>query len=198
MNSEITGVILCGGRSSRMKTDKALLKLGERTIIEIILDKLKSIFKEIIISSNESHKYEFLNVRIINDIYTNRGPLAGIHSALTYSNQEKIFVSACDIPLVPKEMIDFLINYQSNCQVILPKFQGRVQFLCGIYSKSINDIIEHILNSPTKKGALYELAENVSTEIIDIDELEFVSPDIFLNLNTTDDFDRIKRIFNTL
>ncbi len=105
-----TGVILCGGKSSRMNTDKALLKLGESTIIEIIYNKLKNIFKEVLISANDIEKYKFLNAKIIKDIYTDRGPLAGIHSALKYSESEKIFVTACDIQLVPTELINYLLK----------------------------------------------------------------------------------------
>lgn len=92
LNKKITGVVLCGGKSSRMNTDKALLKLGEKTIIEIIYKKLKSVFDEVIISANDSEKYKFLDAQIIKDIYKDRGPLAGIHSALKYSEYEKIFI----------------------------------------------------------------------------------------------------------
>ncbi len=175
----------------------SIKKIGEKIIIEIILEKLKEVFSEIIISANDYEKYDFLNRKIISDIYKERGPLAGIHSALKHSKHEMIFVSACDIPLEPIKLIQFLINFKSNCQIILPKLDGRIQFLCGIYSKSITPYIEQILNSNSKKGSLYELVENVSSEIIDISELNF-NPDIFLNINTPDDFERIKLIFNKI
>jgi molybdopterin-guanine dinucleotide biosynthesis protein A len=197
MCPDITGVILCGGKSSRMNTDKALLKLGESTIIEIIYNKLKNIFQEVLISANDLEKFKFLNAKIIKDIYADRGPLAGIHSALKYSESEKIFVTACDIPLVPTQLISYLLKYKSDKEIILPKLKDRIQFLCGIYSKQIIPNIEQIFNSNDKKGAMFELLEYIPAEIIEVDEFEFANSDIFLNVNTPEDFYKIKKIFNS-
>lgn len=197
MCSDITGVILCGGKSSRMNNDKALLELNESTLIEIIFNKLKNIFQDVLISANDVEKYKFLKAKIIKDIYTDRGPLAGIHSALKNSESVKIFVTACDIPLVPTELISYLLKHNSNKEIILPKFKDRIQLLCGIYSKSIIPAIERIFNLADRKGAMFELMEFVPTEIIEVDEFEFVNSDIFLNVNTPEDFDKIKKIFNS-
>ncbi|MCK7517640.1 MAG: NTP transferase domain-containing protein [Ignavibacteriales bacterium] len=60
MRNDITGIILCGGKSSRMQTNKALLKLSDKTVIEIVAEKLKSIFNEVLISANDSKEYDFL------------------------------------------------------------------------------------------------------------------------------------------
>jgi molybdopterin-guanine dinucleotide biosynthesis protein A len=180
-----------------MNTDKALLKLGESTIIEIIYNKLKNIFQEVLISANDLEKFKFLNAKIIKDIYADRGPLAGIHSALKYSESEKIFVTACDIPLVPTQLISYLLKYKSDKEIILPKLKDRIQFLCGIYSKQIIPNIEQIFNSNDKKGAMFELLEYIPAEIIEVDEFEFANSDIFLNVNTPEDFYKIKKIFNS-
>lgn len=59
MRNDLSGIILCGGNSSRMQTNKALLKLGDKTVIEIIAAKLKSIFNEVLISANDSKEYDF-------------------------------------------------------------------------------------------------------------------------------------------
>ena len=69
MYSDITGVILAGGKSSRMGVNKSFLKLGNQTIIERIVDLMKSIFSEVIIITNTPDEYKFLNLPLYEDIY---------------------------------------------------------------------------------------------------------------------------------
>jgi len=79
-------IILAGGQSSRMGRDKALLELGEYTLIEYIVNKVKTFgFDEIILVTNQVEKYSFLDVKIVKDFFPGLGPLAGIHAGLFYS-----------------------------------------------------------------------------------------------------------------
>jgi len=92
MIKDITGIILCGGKSSRMLTNKALLKLNDKTVIEIVLSEMKNVFDKVILSANECDDFSFLNIPVIKDIQVNRGPLSGIYSALKESKTEKNFI----------------------------------------------------------------------------------------------------------
>lgn len=199
MRKDITGIILCGGKSSRMQTNKALLKLGDKTVIEIVAAKLKSIFNEVLISANNCNEYDFLNLPVVNDYFVGKGPLAGIHSALKYSSTDKNFIISCDMPLISVELIKYLINLNSEKSILLPKSNRRIQQLCGIYSKSVIDEIENIFKLSEKdkniKGSVYELLERASNEIIDVDDLNFYSKNIFLNMNSPEDYELIKDIY---
>ena len=199
MRNDITGIILCGGESSRMQTNKALLKLGDKTVIEIVAEKLKSIFNEVLISANDSKEYDFLKLPVVNDIFIGKGPLAGIHSALKYSSTENNFIISCDMPLISIELINYLINLNSEKSILLPKSNGRIQQLCGIYSQSVIEEIENIFKLSEKnkniKGSIYELLERVIVEFIDIDDLNFYNKNIFLNMNSPEDYKLIKNIY---
>ena len=199
MRNDITGIILCGGKSSRMQKNKALLKLSDKTVIEIVTEKLKSIFNEVLISANDSKQYDFLNLPVVYDIFIGKGPLAGIHSALKYSSTKNNFIVSCDIPLISIELIKYLINLNSEKSILLPKSNGRIQQLCGIYSKSVIYEIENIFKLSEKdkniKGSVYELLERASIEFIDVDELNFYNKNIFLNMNSPEDYKLIKNIY---
>ena len=199
MRNDITGIILCGGKSSRMQTNKALLKLGDKTVIEIVAAKLKCIFNKVFISANDSKEYDFLKLPVVNDIFIGKGPLAGIHSALKYSSTEKNFIISCDMPLISVELIKYLINFNFEKSILLPKSNGRIQQLCGIYSKSLIDEIENIFKLSEKdkkiKGSIYELLERASIEIIDVDNLNIYNKNIFLNMNSPEDYEFIKNIY---
>ncbi len=199
MRNDITGIILCGGKSSRMQTNKALLKLGDKTVIEIVAEKLKSIFNEVLISANDTKEYDFLKLPVVNDIFIGKGPLAGIHSALKYSSTEKNFIISCDMPLISVELIKYFINLNSEKSILLPKSYRRIQQLCGIYSKSVLDEIENIFKLSEKdkniKGSVYELLERVPIELIYVDDLNIYNKNIFLNMNSPEDYELIKNIY---
>ncbi|MEG8945723.1 molybdenum cofactor guanylyltransferase [Rosettibacter firmus] len=196
MYSDITGVILAGGKSSRMGLNKALLKLGDKKIIEIAVDLMKSIFPEVIIITNSPDEYSFLQLPLFEDIYKWKGPLAGIHSALINSKTEKVFVLSCDMPLMTKEMIEYIINYESDKPIKFCEAAGYHQPLAGVYSKSLIADIENIISSEkTNDKSFHQFLKNVNAEIIYPQGLTFYSDEIFFNVNNPVDYDTILKKF---
>jgi molybdopterin-guanine dinucleotide biosynthesis protein A len=208
MYQDITAIILSGGKSTRMGENKSFLKSGEITVIEHIVELLKSIFSNIIIITNEPELYEFLNVGLFSDIYKNAGPLAGIHSGLINSASEKNFIISCDIPLMTPEMFKSIVDYPSDKLIILPKADGFVQELCGIYSKSLIPVIEKIITDvqsvesrnseqTKRKCKVHQLINSVPVTIIEKPEiLSGYKENIFLNMNNPDDYELIKGIIS--
>ncbi|NUM36777.1 MAG: molybdenum cofactor guanylyltransferase, partial [Candidatus Brocadiae bacterium] len=105
MYANISCVILSGGKSSRMGQNKALMKIGNQSLIEIMYGKVKGLFREILISSNSPHEYSFLNIPIVPDLVQNKGPIAGIYSGLKSAKNDRVFFISCDIPLMTPELI---------------------------------------------------------------------------------------------
>ncbi|MDT3740152.1 MAG: molybdenum cofactor guanylyltransferase [Candidatus Kapabacteria bacterium] len=204
MYQDITAIILSGGKSTRMGENKSFLKIGDITVIEHIVELLKSIFSDIIIITNEPELYEFLNVRLFSDIYKNAGPLAGIHSGLINSASEKNFIISCDIPLMTAEMIKSIVDYPSDKLITIPKADGFVQELCGIYSKSLIPVIEKIISDvqsvesrnseQTKRQCkIHQLINSIPVTIIEKPEiLSGYKENLFLNMNNPDDYELIK------
>jgi molybdopterin-guanine dinucleotide biosynthesis protein A len=197
--SNITAFILAGGSSSRIGSNKALLEIGGKSLISRLIEIVHPIFDEVIISSNESELYEGTGKRIIKDIITGKGPLGGIHSALQFTKTEKNFFVSCDMPFISKDVIEFLCGYKSGKAILIPKAEGRIQQLCGIYSKSVLQEVENLLVKSNKstsnlKGSIFELMDRVQTEIVEVDKIGFYHSNLFLNINTPDDFDYAKNI----
>ena len=146
-----TLAILAGGKSSRMNyNNKALLSYKEKTFIENIIEAGKN-FKKVVIVANNKEIYRDFNVDVISDIYVGNGPLSGIHSALSYSDTDKVLCVACDMPLISKDTLEFLANVKEEYEILVPRVNDRLQPLCSIYSKKIIGQIEKALENGDNK-----------------------------------------------
>ncbi|MBM2816106.1 MAG: mobA [Ignavibacteria bacterium] len=204
MYKDITGIILSGGKSQRMGVNKSFLPFGSVTIIEHMLNLMKSVFEDNILITNEPESYERFNIPTYPDIYKNIGPLGGIHSGLSASSTEKNFVISCDIPMMTKEIIQFISDYQSSAKIIVAKADGFIQQLCGVYNRSCltmaEDIIKHSLEQETRdvmqvkrKCKVLTLLDVVGAEIIDIEkECKDYKSGAYFNINKPEDYQKIQ------
>lgn len=199
MRNDITGIILCGGKSSRMQTNKALLKLGSKTIVEIILEEMKKVFDEVLLNVNECDDFSFLNIPIVNDIQVNRGPLSGIYSSLKKSKTTKNFIVTCDLPLINSEMIEYISKVDSDKEIIVPSINGIPQRLFGIYDKSVIVKIEKLFHltetDKSIKGSVYDLHQIADTELVEISHLNIFNHNMFFNVNTPQEYEKVKSMY---
>jgi len=129
-------IILSGGKSSRMGTNKALLKINDKPNIERIRDALKEYFNEIILVTNEPKRYEFLGLKITSDQYPGMGPLAGLHAGLMASEADINLLAACDMPFVSGELASALAARCQGYDAVIPVIEGKQHPLFAVYHKS--------------------------------------------------------------
>lgn len=197
MYFDITGVILAGGKSSRMGVNKTFLKLGNQSIIERIVDLLKSIFSEVILITNTPEEFRFLQLPLYEDVYKWKGPLAGIHSGLLNSKTGQNFIISCDVPLISKEMIEYIIEYKSDKPIKFCEAAGYHQPLVGRYSKKIlKEIEKFISNNEMSDKSFHCFLKSVDAEIIHPEKLLFYKDELFFNLNRPEDYENLKLKFD--
>ncbi|UTJ06748.1 molybdenum cofactor guanylyltransferase MobA [Arcobacter roscoffensis] len=178
---EIPCVILCGGKSSRMGEDKSLLPFDDKsTLTQYQFDRLKPYFKDIYISS-KIDKFDFLDKnRLLLDESEVYSPIAAIDSILNKLNEEKIFIITVDTPLVSIDSINKLISSSDDYDITVAK-TIRTHNLCGVFSKSIKNTTEKMLNDDFHKVGF--LLQNNKTNII-----QLPNDDEFINLNHKEDY----------
>ncbi|ETI67686.1 molybdenum cofactor guanylyltransferase [Neobacillus vireti] len=130
-------IILAGGKSSRMGTNKALLKINEKTNIERTCDALKLLFDDIILVTNEPETYEFLEMKMIPDHYPGMGPLAGVHAGLTASDYDVNFIVACDMPFISVELAEALVHACGHYDAVIPVINGKQHPLFAVFHKKV-------------------------------------------------------------
>jgi len=196
---DIKGIILSGGKSSRMGRNKSFLKIGDKTIIERVRDFLQGIFQDVILIANDPEEYKFLGLPMFEDVYRHKGPLAGIHSGLKHSKTNLNFIISCDLPFMTKEMINYLIEYKTDKLITIAKADGFIQQLAGKYSKECLSPSEKILKElienenrdevqKKRKCNVLSLIDLVGAEIISAESLPFYNEDLYFNMNRTEDY----------
>ncbi|MFK4341202.1 molybdopterin-guanine dinucleotide biosynthesis protein A [Paenibacillus sp. RC21] len=114
MMVEVTGIIVAGGRSSRMGQDKAMLQLGGVTVLERISAVLGQVAQRVIVVARDTQQYRRFGLETTTDLYPGLGPLSGIHAGLSASNTEWGIVVACDMPFVQPEVLRALIAHTTD------------------------------------------------------------------------------------
>jgi molybdopterin-guanine dinucleotide biosynthesis protein A len=191
MNSTVAGAILAGGKSLRMGKDKALLKFDGRPFVSHVATTLQEVFDQVILVANDPSTYEFLGLETIGDIYRECGPLGGIHSALVRAGGADIFVSACDTPFVTRDLIRYIVGFDSNAPVKIPSFKQQLHPLCGLYTQNCLRVIVERLES--RRLRVVDFVESIHAEVIPISpDLPFYREDLFANFNTPEDYSHNK------
>lgn len=183
---KVTGVILAGGKSSRMGEDKSLLKIKGKTLTELAHNAIKDFCDEIIVSSNSQENIIF-NTKHINDIYKGIGPMGGIYSALKISSNETNLVVSCDMPFVSKEYISFILEQSTNFDVCISSFEEKMFPFPGIYKKNIINLLKNEINN--KHYKLTKFIGKVNNIIIDFETSDlFYNEKMFYNINDKESY----------
>jgi molybdopterin-guanine dinucleotide biosynthesis protein A len=154
INQPATTIVMAGGESRRMGTDKSMLSIKGQSIIESICRQLRDCFDEILISTNQVDKFAFLGFKIVPDKVPEQGPLMGIASALEVSTNEYNFVVACDIPKINLNYVNRMLTeaIESQADIVIP-VTGKRKYepLFAIYRKRIIEAIHKTLLSGKHK-----------------------------------------------
>lgn len=182
MKEELTGIILAGGKSSRMGFDKGLAVVDGKKMIEHVFDSLSKVVDRVIVIAN-SDVYDFLNVPVFEDIYREKGPLSGIYTGLHYSESLKNLIVACDMPFVNSSIFEKILSCSANNQVVIPEVKGMLEPLCGYYHKGIEVAVKNFIEED-------QLAVHKALKSFDFQVVKIVGEEkerLFKNINSKED-----------
>jgi molybdopterin-guanine dinucleotide biosynthesis protein A len=179
----ITGIILAGGKSSRMGTDKGFLKFQGSTFLERIINSMKPLVNDIIIVSNNSDYNEFKYKRV-EDIIESSGPLAGLYTGLYHSKTQYNLVLSCDVPLLNSKVLNILLEgIDDVSEVIQLKSKDSTLPLIAIYQKHcLHRCLELLQNGERRLQVAVE-GFTTKTILLDTSLEKYVK-----NINTMEQF----------
>jgi molybdopterin-guanine dinucleotide biosynthesis protein A len=180
----MTGIILAGGRSSRMGTPKALLPFAGEPLLLHIVRRLQALFPEVVVVGAPGQQLPPIAVRTVEDVEAYQGPVGGIYYGLRSIADEAAFVTSCDAPFASIALIRELVRLHPHHDVVVPRWEGRLQPLFAVYRTSVVAPLEQQLRSGELRPV--SLFDKVKTRIVDEEEVRRFDPEgaSFINLNT--------------
>lgn len=142
---EAAGVILAGGKSRRMGSDKTFMKVGQAGMIQHVAAELQKVFKEILVAGGSEETGRRLGLTVVADIIPGGGPLSGIHAALNIASYNKCLVVPCDMPFLKAELAALMMSLARGYDVTVPTDGTYFQPLFAVYDKSCIKVIEQAL-----------------------------------------------------
>ena len=177
-----------------MGSDKGLLRIGPRRLIEVVLETIRPLFPETVIVADETAAYQGLGVPVVPDRIPGKGPLGGIHAALCSSRFPYTFCIACDMPLVNPAVVAHLCALGPGYDAVVPEWEAGYEPLHALYGQSCLSHVERMVREDRLRvDALFSA---VRVRRVVPDELRPLDPLLrsFMNVNTPDELEVARRM----
>jgi molybdopterin-guanine dinucleotide biosynthesis protein A len=185
---DVTGVILAGGRSRRMGKDKTMLEIGGVTLFDRALRMMRGLFSEVLIAGDRKDL-----VRPGVPCYPDSFPgsaLGGLYTGLMASSHDMIFVCSCDMPSPSMNIARLVVSQDHAYDVVVPRTPDGLEPLFARYHKRCLPAMKAMLDR--QEFRIYNFYPLVRIRYLDVAELPADWQSSFLNINTPEEYKRIK------
>ena len=194
----LTAIILAGGKSSRMDSDKnkSMLRLNGKYLIDIVRSKLKCVVGDNIIIVGPPGRYLSYK-QVVPDLFSRKGPLMGIYSGLRASPSQYNIVVGCDMPFLEVKLLKYMTGNINSNDIVIPRYgDGYIEPLCAIYSKRCLEAIER--NLAEKIFSVRGIFPHLKVKFVENEEIKKYDPEFysFFNINYKKDMIEAEKIVN--
>lgn len=191
--TRVGGIVLCGGRSSRMGRPKAWLPFGNELMLPRVVRLLSEVVSPIVVVAAPGQDLPPLSevVRVVRDEVEGRGPLQGLLAGLTALDglSDAAYLSSCDVPFLQPDFVRRVIGLLGDADIAVPKVGDYHHPLAAVYRLSVRPVVENLLREDRLRPVF--LFASVPTRVIGPAELSEVDPAFqsLRNLNTPADYE---------
>ena len=193
-------VVNAGGQSTRMGTDKALLDIGGKPMIERILEQTAGLGDQLIIT-NTPEQYAYLGLPLASDVLPGKGALGGLYTALQAATQPYAVVLACDMPFVSRALLEYMMSLAEAFEAVVPHLlqagegQAEAEPFRAIYGKACLDPIRRALEA--NRLRMISFFPEVRLRWVESDEIRRYDPGLttFMNCNTPAELEAVREMW---
>lgn len=198
MVTDVTGVLLAGGKSNRMGQDKRFLSIGARTLLERGLCTMHSLFHHVRIVIAQDSPLLSANVPVFRDVVPRCGSLGGLYTGLHMSSTPYIFLVACDMPFLNVNLIRYMIELKEQADIVVASWNNRLQPMHAVYSKRCTPILEGMIHRRQVKIQDVFHGPSLAVRFVKEGEVRRIDPEgrSFININTPADFEAAQLLHN--
>lgn len=191
METEVTGVLLAGGKSRRMGEDKRYLVVGEQSLLERGLAVLRSIFQDVLIVIAQDSLPLDVDAKVVRDLVPDCGSLGGLYTGLAQATTPCIFVVACDMPFLDQAVVAQFTSRKATADIVIANLSARIHPMHALYGKRCLPVLEQMI--ATQQLKIKEMVSHVSLVVQYVTESDLVTVDpsgrSFYNVNTPADLE---------
>lgn len=191
-NTSIAGIVLCGGRSSRMGQPKLSLPFGPELMLHRVVRILSEVVSPIVVVAAPRQELPELppDVLIARDEQEHLGPLAGLAAGLAALPQDMdaAYVSSCDVPLLRPEFVRRMIESLGEHDIAIPRDGQYHHPLAAVYRTHLKNDVQELLRANRMRPVF--LLERCRVNEVDVEALRAVDPELdsLRNLNQPEDY----------
>ena len=192
--AQVCGIVLAGGRSSRMGVDKASLVLGGRTLIQRTIDALGEAADEIVVVRAPGQQLPELQsprpLRIVEDPVEGEGPLIGIAAGLSAATAPVALVVGCDMPFLRPALLRLLAERAAaGRRFVVPMHEGRVQPLCSAVRRDALEVVRAHVEAGDRR--IMSIADDLDVDRVPPGEWAAADPEgrSFEDVDTPEQFE---------
>ena len=198
----MTSIVLAGGKSSRFGWTKAHQTIGDKSLIEWVIDRLAKISTELIIVTGQDDSFTSLtatiplSLKIMTDIHVGKGPLGGIYTGLVALQSPRAIVVGSDMPFLSTALLGYMIQHSQAFDAVIPRIGKWIEPLCAVYSRSCLAPIQRLLERD--ELMVSKLFTMVKVKYVEEAEIDRLDPKrlSFFNINTKADLDKARRLIS--
>jgi molybdopterin-guanine dinucleotide biosynthesis protein A len=191
MIKSLSLVIQAGGQSSRMGEDKALKFFLGQPLIQRVVERIGHLAAEVLVTTNHTKAYAFLNLRTVPDLLPGQGTLSGLYTALSCASLPMVAVIACDLPFVSATIFERMVVVleREGLDVVVPHSGGGLEPMHAVYRReSCLPVVRAALEAGERKAI--DWFPRVRVREYTLNEAAASDPSglAFWNINTPQDF----------
>ena len=191
----VSGLVVAGGHSARLGTDKRAARLGDVTLLDRALGLLAAVSDDLMVAAGDPAGVPD-GVRVVPDPMPHRGPMAGILAGLRLARQARLLVIPVDMPMLTPSFLRFLVDVDPGAAVTVPRWQAGLEPLVAVYHKvcaaALTELVEH------GTTAIHAFITSTGLRVRHVDEPELRAHGdparLFLNINTPEDLTRAEAV----
>lgn len=195
---EISSIVLAGGKSSRLGYDKVFKSVGDRNLLDLVINCVAPLSQEtiLVIGSKDApfQSGKYPELKLVTDIYPGKGPLGGVYTGLLNSKSFYNLVVASDMPFLNPALLRYMIQVSADYDLVVPRVGELLEPLHAVYASSCTESIEHLLKH--NELSVRQLFSRVRIRYVEADEIDRFDPDhlSFFNINTRADLSKAVEI----
>jgi molybdopterin-guanine dinucleotide biosynthesis protein A len=151
MITDVTGILLAGGKSRRMGKDKRFIFLGQRTLFERSRAVLCELFEQVCVVIAQDSPSLHTDVPVVRDLIPDCGSLGGLYTGLRLAKTQHIFLAASDMPFLNPEVIRYMVGLKDRMDIVISRWATRLQTTHAVYGQNCLPVIEEMMNLHNKK-----------------------------------------------